>query len=409
MIFSELNLRSLPIRRKQYMVWDGGNGRGAGECCRGLGVLVSPMGAKSYRSLYYFPGSSKSYSRHLGRVGEMTLDEAREQCRQDRAMARKGMDPRADDPVKSANYEAAVNDYVDRVQVAQDHRAKAEECRRTLLNDCKDWHARPLATIRNTEIQHLLERVRDGDDKRGLKARPYMANLLYARLKPFFAWASNPSIGKIKLSPMLGIDKPFSGETRRERDWFKGAAADDAIQQLWTAADQLGGVESRYLKVLLLTGKRTGALKQMRWDQIERMNSGLFWHAPKGNKTKRLHPVPLSNLTARILHPVQPTGFVFPGRAGGHIDDNSLKSKIVKAGATPDFFLHGCRHIVETKMAELKIQRHIRDLLLDHVSGRGAGKVYDHFEYADEMREAVERWADHIARLVQPHGAALLR
>ena len=31
LIFSEKNVRTLPVRRKQYVVWDGGFGRGAGQ------------------------------------------------------------------------------------------------------------------------------------------------------------------------------------------------------------------------------------------------------------------------------------------------------------------------------------------------------------------------------------------
>jgi len=404
-IFSEENVLKLPIRGKQYMIWDRGRGRGSGDCVHGLGILVSPGGVRSYRSTFYFLGSARAHSRHLGRVGEMTLAEARELCRQDRAISRKGLDPRSDDPAKSATYQAAVNDYVDRVQIGQHHRVRAEEARRTLLNDCGDWHDRPLATIRNTEIQQLLERVRDGDQKRDRKPRPYLANLLHSRMSSFFGWCVKPAIGKLKVSPMLGIDKPYKGEKRRERPWFKGAAADEAISTVWTVADRLGGVESRYLKVLLLTGKRPGALAQMRWEHIEQTDDGLFWHAPHGQKNKRLHPVPLSSLAHRILHPVQPTGFVFPGKRDGehiNVEGNLLKKKSIKAGAMADFFLHGCRHVVETKMAELKIQRHIRDLLLDHASGRGSGKVYDHHEYESEMREAVEQWANYIKRLVQP-------
>ena len=29
-IFDEDNVRTLPLKRKQYQVWDGGNGRGSG-------------------------------------------------------------------------------------------------------------------------------------------------------------------------------------------------------------------------------------------------------------------------------------------------------------------------------------------------------------------------------------------
>ena len=395
----------LPIRTRQYMVWDGGNGRGAGECAQALGVLVSPGGVRSCRSTFYFPGSPKGYSRHLGRVGEMTLAEARELCRQDRGKARKGEDPRTADPSKFGSYKACVDDYVNRVQIGQHKNATAEAARRVLLADCEDWWGRPIATIRNTEIQTRLELVRDGSPNGEYKPRPYLANLLYARMQPFFDWCAKPQIGKIKLSPMLGLDKPFSDVKRRECDWFKGPVADQAIKTLWTVADLLGGVEGQYLKVLLLTGKRKTALAQ--WHQID---DSFFWDAPPGRKNKRLHPVPLSGLAQRILHPRQQSGFVFPGEHAGRIKvDYSLTKRIIEAGAMDDFFLHGCRHIAETKMAELKIPAHIRDLLFDHVSGRGSGKNYDHHEYEDEMRAAVEKWADHIAGLVQPQGAALLR
>src|SRR5262249_41115059 len=57
---------------------------------------------------------------------------------------------------------------------------RGEEARRTLLNDCPEWHQRPLATIRTTEIQHLLERVRDGDDELGLRPRKCRTCCTYA-------------------------------------------------------------------------------------------------------------------------------------------------------------------------------------------------------------------------------------
>ena len=72
----------------------------------------------------------------------------------------------------------------------------------------------------------MLETVRDGDAKRDIKARPYMSNLLHARLKTFFDWCSQPQIGKLPMSPMLSVGKPYGGETRRERAWFSGEHAD---------------------------------------------------------------------------------------------------------------------------------------------------------------------------------------
>src|SRR5215831_13613035 len=106
-LFDERNILTLVHKRTQYQVWDGTNGRGSDHAQRGLSILVSPNGAKSYRSTYYFPNSSKPHSRHLGRVGEMTLAEAREQCGTDRRNAAKGIDPKGDQS-KSDAYAALV-------------------------------------------------------------------------------------------------------------------------------------------------------------------------------------------------------------------------------------------------------------------------------------------------------------
>jgi integrase len=408
MVFTDRNVWSLSARKHHYMIWDGGNGRGSGEVTRGLGIMVSPLGTKTYMSMFYFPGSGKSFTRKLGRVGQMTLEEARDQCRLDRRNADKGIDPRVRScPNGVETYASAVDDYINRYQIGEHKNVSANGARKVLLNNCQDWHHSFLSTIQAKDIQKRLDEVRDGDAKRGTKGRPYLANLLHARLRTFFAWCAKPGIEKLPSSPMLGIGKPFAHAQRRERDWFAGTSGDQAIKALWKAADTIGGVEGQYLKVMLLTGKRKTALAEMRWEQIDQ---GWYWHAPGGRKKKRLHGVPLSSLIQRIIHPRQDSGYVFPGRRGNRIDvREALTTRIIDAGAPSDFFLHGVRHIAETKLAELKVARHIRDRLFDHVDDRGSGKTYDHHEYEDEMRDAVERWASHIVKLVSPVGAERLR
>jgi integrase len=206
---------------------------------------------------------------------------------------------------------------------------------------------------------------------------------------------------------MVGIDKPFGGAKRRERVWFKGDTADETIKLIWNAADQIGGVDGKYLKVLLLSGKRRTALAEMRWENI---TAQWFWDAPAGLANKRLTPVPLSSLVQRILHPRQASGYVFPGKRDGRIDaGDKLTKSIIKAGAPQDFFMHGLRHIAESKLAELKIPAHVRDRLFDHAADRGSGKNYDHHEYQDEMRDALETWANHIEQLVTAPGTKRLR
>ena len=83
-------------------------------------------------------------------------------------------------------------------------------------------------------------------------------------------------------------------------------------------------------------------------------------------------------------------------------DDGVLSRKVRRATGIDGFYPHALRHTVETKLAQLRVLPHIRDLLLDHQPQRGSGARYDYHEYGDEMREGIEKWGRYVANLVQP-------
>jgi integrase len=392
--FTEENVLKIPAKKRQYLTWDAGTG-----AARGLAVLSSPTGTKSYRVVFYFPGSVKPNYRHIGRVGEVTLEDARRIALESRGMARKGEDPRAGEANKSDNFKVAVEDYIQHEQIGRRKNKSALETQKVMLTSCEGWRTRPVATIRYQEIDALLELTRDGNSE--LQPRPYIANRLYSHLKDFFGWCVRKK--KISTSPMSDMVKPFAKEQGRKREWFKGKPGDKAVTSLWAAADKLGGNEGRYLKMMLLTGKRKSALANMRWEEID---DHWFWNAPDSqSKNKRLHAIPLPKKAQEVLHPRGKTGLVF-----GEFDVKRLQPKIRKASGLEDFFFHGVRHLLESKLAELKIPPHIRDLLFDHAPNRGTGSVYDHHEYRDEMFDALNQWAAHIDKLRTPaKGVAVLR
>ena len=107
--------------------------------------------------------------------------------RADQRAARGGIDPRRDDPSRSDNYEAVVNEYVEREQIGRKRNVTAEEVRRILLKDCAEWKHRPIALIRVDEIEDLLEWIRDGDAEQ--RGRPYLAVKLWGHLGSLFGGA----------------------------------------------------------------------------------------------------------------------------------------------------------------------------------------------------------------------------
>jgi hypothetical protein len=54
-------------------------------------------------------------------------------------------------------------------------------------------------------------------------------------------------------------------------------------------------------------------------------------------------------------------------------------------------------------LAELGVLPHIIEAVLNHVSGHksGVAGIYNRARYESEMREALQRWADHVEQITR--------
>ena len=393
---------------------------------RGFGVRVTANGRKAFILNYRFDDPddqrrrSSEYRFTIGTFGphEWTVAAARKEATSWRRQIDRGIGHpmqerrRRRDAVEGARagdtFKASVEDYIKRVQEGQRGNATAGEVKRAILKCCEEWHDWPVATITARDVRGLLEAILSGDDD--IVPRPYMANRLFAYLRPFFSWCAEPGIERVERSPMDGLRRPWDGEESRDRVY-----SDEEIEALWKAADAIGGAGGAFLKVLILTGKRKRALAAMRWEELD--DNGV-WTPPvdarRRKRVKRVHVTPLPKLAVRVVRgmkKVEDNPFVFVGRLRGtHLDPGSpLQRDVQDKSGVGDFFWHACRHTVETRLAELGVAPHVRDLVLDHAPARGAGAGYDHHHYGSEMRAALEVWAAHVEAMVAPSGAAVLR
>lgn len=384
-------------------------GRGS---VQGFYVRIRKGGTKTYY-LVYRNAENRQRRYKIAACSEMTVEAARAYARDELWPAiRRGEDPAGEraakrkgetdpPPPPGESYVEAVEDYITREQKGRRQNVSADEIAGVLRR--YGWGEKELTSIEARDIRKRLEEIRDGHN--GLRPRPYMANRTYAYMRTFFDWCCEDGIDKLPDSPMRRLKRPWNRERARDRHF-----SDDELRALWRTADEIaadptcltGRSWGAFLKVLLLTGRRRGILAAMRRDEIS--ESGL-WSPPPGPSNKRRHITPLSKLALRIIRAVpQKEGnpHVFAGRnKGKHIDPGSQFSKAIKErSGISDFFCHAARHTVETRLAQLRVAPHIRDLLLDHVSKRGTGDDYDHYTYEEEMREAAELWADHLQEIV---------
>jgi integrase len=194
------------------------------------------------------------------------------------------------------------------------------------------------------------------------------------------------------------------------------------VAALWALAGTLGGDSEKFLKLLILTGKRRNTVQGMRWENIA---ADWYWKPSGGSDIKRATPIPLPAFAQRVLGKRQNAGKVM--QVSGETAQQLIRTVRTKLKlpdpvrerlglpvpglGLPDYLHHGLRHIFETRTGELGVKPHTRDLLLDHAIARSAsGRGYDHGVYKAELLEALTLWADHIERLVAPgEGVRMLR
>ena len=61
--------------------------------------------------------------------------------------------------------------------------------------------------------------------------------------------------------------------------------------------------------------------------------------------------------------------------------------------------IHDLRRTVRSGLSLLSVPPHIAELVIGHVAG-GIVKVYDTYDYVAEKRDALNRWANHLMRVV---------
>lgn len=408
--------------------------------CPGLYLIVQPTGRKAWAFRYRLYG--RPHKLHIAAYPYYELEDARKAGAQIGKELEDGQDPKLNREMPRKlrrqlpeTYREAIEDYHARYQIGQRQNKTAKEIRRTLLREAglrvegrgeqqrervvyPRWIDRPLRDIDGRMIRYRLDEIRDGrrddDGETWIEPpRPYLANRFYSYLKKFFDWAAEPGNEKVPGSPMAGLSKPWAGEEVRDRVLSNGE-----IVAIWRGCEELPPAAGAYIRVMLLTGKRKSALAAMRHDQLDVDGS---W-TPQRSKLRRkenkrtdltvlpqravdaIYDMPLPGVESDSAEELEklPEGaispYVFPGRyEGQHIDPGSwLSKRVAQVSGVDDFSFHVVRHTVETKLAELGVQPHIRDMLLDHSTQRGTGKNYDHYQYAPELKEAIETWSAHV-------------
>lgn len=252
------------------------------------------------------------------------------------------------------------------------------------------WTKRPIDTITKRDVIELIDRVVD-------RGCPTLANRLLDCVRKLFGWSVERSI--IERSPAAGIKAP-SKEISRDR-----VLADDEIKAVWQASVTEGWPFGPLVQLLMLTAQRRSEVAGMAWKEIDLDRA--LWTIPKERAKNGLaHEVPLSKLAIEVITNLPRTGsLVFSTTSTTPVSGFTVaKRRLDQYSGVSGWTLHDLRRTATTGMAQLGVPPHIADKILNHKSGtiRGVAAVYNRHSYLEERREALERWANHIERLLHP-------
>ena len=381
----------LPAGKSEFYAWD--------DTLSGFGVKLNRGGSRTF-IVQYRGGDKRTRRIVVGKVGVVTLDEARRQARNLLVDIHGGSDPYAErvaENARSAPTVATLGSLAEAYLGYAAGRLKPrsfEQVERHLKRDWRPLAELPVNEVKRSNVAGQLTALSAGGHR-------VMATRARAALSAMFTWAMGEGIADA--NPVIGTNKP-ADEKSRDR-----VLSEDEVRAIWLAcrADTYG----RIVRLLLLTGQRRDEVGSMA--QAELDLAGALWTIPSPRtKNGRTHEVPLSSQALGLLA-AQPKlvdrSLIFGAGIGGFSGWSQCKARLDKriaaAGSvTPPWRLHDLRRTVATMMAEqLAVSPHVIEAILNHVSGHKAGVagVYNRASYRTEKRDALDRWATHVEALVK--------
>ena len=269
---------------------------------------------------------------------------------------------------------------------------------------CLEVYVRPrigsksIYDLKRRDIVDMLDAIEDAD-------RAVTADRVLAYVRKAFNWYAARDD---EFTPPIvrGMARTKPSERARTR-----ALADDEICSLWTALESTDSPEPfrAMVRVLLLTAQRKNEIGLMRAEEID--GDTLVIPAER-YKTGVPNAVPLTK-EARQWIGDRKAGFMFSSTGGqkpfngyskakGQLDAVIAKQrKAAKLKPMPDWRLHDLRRTARSLMSRAGVSSDVAEMVLGHKLS-GVRGVYDRHSYAAEKRDALERLATLIGRILNP-------
>ncbi len=387
----------------------------------GLSLAVSAKGGKSWHFRYYWAAKQKRMS--LGTYPEVGLRAARALRDEARALAAKGINPKIDRKQKLRAVRLATENSFKAVylQWLAHRRLELKEGRQSTLSQIQrifDKNVLPdlggiaIHDVRRTDLLAVLARI---EQRRAFttaeKVRTWLRHLFRFAMVKVECIESSPAsdLDVVAVPKPPVVNNPF----------LRMHELPDLLSKLrryrGMMTTQLG------IRLLLLTGVRTGELRHATPDQFD-LERGLWIIPPevvkqlqdgmrkRGQRPQDIPPyiVPLSvqaiEVIRHLLERVKPAQrYLLAHRSDikKRISENTLNLALKRMGYEGLLTGHGIRGTLSTALNEIGYPKNWVDAQLSHADPNRVSATYNHALYVGPRRRMMQDWAGRLDLLEQ--------
>lgn len=387
----------------------------------GLSLAVSAPGGKSWHFRYYWTTKQKRMS--LGTYPEVSLRDARALRDEARALLAKGINPKIDRKQKfrAACFASEYSFKVVYLQWLAHRKLELKEGRQSTLSQIQrifDKDVLPVLStmsifdIRRPDLLGVLARI---EQRRAFttaeKVRTWFKQLFRFAMVKIEGLESNPASDL----DVVAVPKPPVANN----PFLRLPELPDLLHKLrcyrGKITTQLG------VRLLLLTGVRTGELRQATPDQFD-LECGLWIIPPevvkqlqdamrkRGQRPQDIPPyiVPLSFQAIEIVRyllervkPAQQYLFAHRSELNKRISENTLNGALKRMDYKDLLTGHGIRGTLSTALNEIGYPKIWVDAQLSHADPNKVSATYNHALYVEPRRKMMQDWSDRLDLLEQ--------
>lgn len=407
-----MSIQQRPITDRELRSWlsAGAVDRGIGE---GLTFVASPAAARACRASWIlrYRSNGRSKEKVLGRYPELSLRDARERAREDRALIERGIDVAAVKQVEKAlvlevpNVQRLGEVWIARyIQPRYKHPEVVARVLRKHINPILGSMAP--SDVRPTHIDHALRRI-------VTSGAPTVANDALRYLTRMFRMAARNQW--VERNPAADFDLLDAGGGELARDRWLTMVELRQLARAMQATPNFGRENELAVWLLLALCVRKMELLSARWEAFD-LDAGIWTLARENTKTRSEIKIPLAGPAIAWLKEARVFSFgkpyVFPARRlihrrlgklrvnrYDHVGPDTLNValKRLKVLDMEHFTIHDMRRTARTHLAGLGVDRFVAERSLNHKLGNVEG-IYDRHDYFAERRAALGAWAAVLAQ-----------